>query len=403
MSEMTSSPADLPVLATIVCPYCAVVVPDARFCGACGAHLVYSGFHASQRLHSYAAFPDEPVARFAIVTSLFPHLSHRAKAPFRLGFGVFLVLLLVFALAATSAPLIAVSALSVPLLFLIYIWEVDPYEGSFLLPTLFCLLLGAGLGAGWAIIGGSYVDKALLPSLSFSLTSGSAIAAAVLVPAIGQLLMCVPMVIVRRFQRGPIESLDGFVAGATGALGFTLAATIDLMAPWLSNGQLTHESFLANITQVILRGVTLPLICALATGYIGATFWAKIGSRATSAQGKWLTLPAVALVLALLVQIGLGFTDIAALSDAVLVGIHVAALAVLTLAMRVGMHHVLLHEALEVTIGAPRVCANCSHLVPAMGFCPQCGVAERAVARPHRRPASWPLIHEVTPASGDVT
>ena len=81
----------------------------------------------------------------------------------------------------------------------------------------------------------------------------------------------------------------------------------------------------------------------------------------------------------------------------------VAALAVLTLAMRVGMHHVLLHEALEVTIGAPRVCANCSHLVPAMGFCPQCGVAERAVARPHRRPASWPLIHEVTPASGDVT
>jgi len=111
----------------------------------------------------------------------------------------------------------------------------------------------------------------------------------------------------------------------------------------------------------------------------------------------------VALVLALLVQIGLGFTDIAALSDAVLVGIHVAALAVLTLAMRVGMHYVLLHEALEITIGAPRVCANCSHLVPAMAFCPQCGVAERAVARPHRRPASWPLINGVVPTSGDLT
>src|ERR1035441_1067270 len=103
MSEMTSSPADLPVLATVVCPYCAVVVPDARYCGACGAHLVSSGSHASQRLHSYAAFPDEPVFRFAVVTSLFPHLSHRAKAPFRVGFGVFLVLLLIFALAGTSA------------------------------------------------------------------------------------------------------------------------------------------------------------------------------------------------------------------------------------------------------------------------------------------------------------
>lgn len=393
MSEMTSSPADLPVLATVVCPYCSVVVPDARFCGACGAHLIFSGVRAADRLHSYAAFPDEPVFRLAVVTSLFPHLSHRATAPFRVGFGVFLALLLIFALAGTSAPLIAVSALSVPLLFLLYIWDVDPYEGSFLPPTLLCLVLGAGLGAGWAIVGGSYVDKALLPSFNFSLTSGSAIAAAIAVPAIGQVLMCVPMLVARRIQHGEIESLDGFVAGATGALGFTLAATIDLMAPWLSNGQLTHESFLANITQVILRGVTLPLVSALATGFVGMAFWAKLGARETSAKRRWLTSPGIALVLALVVQVGLGFADIAALSDAAIVGIHVAALGLFTLAMRAGVHYVLLHEALEVRIGAPRVCASCSHLVPAMAFCPECGIAERAVSRPHRQLATWPVIH----------
>jgi hypothetical protein len=403
MSDVTSSSPELPVLATVLCSYCGVAVPDARFCGACGAHLVYDGFRASQRFHSYAAFPDEPVFRLSAVTSLFPHLSHRAKAPFRAGFGIFVALLVVFALAGTSAPLIAVSALSVPLLFLLYIWEVDPYEGSFLPPTAICLLLGAGLGAGWAIIGGSYVDKALVPSLTSSLTSGPAIIAAIAVPAIGQLLMCVPMVATRTMQRGPIESLDGFVAGATGALGFTLAATIDLMAPWLSNGQLTHEAFLANMTQVILRGVALPLISAMATGYIGATYWASTGSRSTSAKGAWLTSPVVALTLALLVQVGLGFTDIAALSDAVLVGIHLAGLGVLTLAMRVGIHHVLLHEALDVRIGAPRVCANCTHLVPTMAFCPQCGVAERAISRPHRPRAVWPPTTGVVAQPGDVT
>jgi hypothetical protein len=403
MSEMTSSPVDLPVLATVVCPYCAVVVPDSRFCGACGAHLVHSGLRASQRLHSYAAFPDEPVFRISVVTSLFPHLSHRAKAPFRVGFAVFLVLLLIFALAGTAAPLIAVSALGVPLLFLLYIWEVDPYEGSFLPTTFVCLLLGVGLGAGWAIIGGSEVDKALLPSLGSGLTSGSSLVAAVAVPAIGQLLMCVPMIIARRMQRGPVESLDGFVAGATGALGFTLAATIDLMSPWLSNGQLTHEGFLSNVTQVILRGVSLPLISAMATGFIGMAFWAKLGGRATSARAKWLTSPGIALVLALIVQVGLGFTDIAALSDAVLVGIHIVALGVLILATRVGMHYVLLHEALDVTIGAPRVCANCTHLVPTMAFCPQCGVAGRAVARPHRHHATWPLIDGFMTPQGDST
>jgi hypothetical protein len=403
MSDLTSSPADLPVLATVACPYCDVVVPDARFCGACGAHLVFSGLKASQRLHSYAAFPDEPVFRLSFVTSLFPHLSHRAKAPFRLGFAVFLVLLLIFALAGTTAPLIAVAALGVPFLFLLYIWEVDPYEGSFLPTTFVCLLLGAALGVGWAIIGGHDVDKALVPGVGFSLTGGSALVAAVLVPVVGQLLMCVPMLIARTMQRGAIESLDGFVAGATGALGFTLAATIDLMSPWLSNGQLTHDGFLSNVTQVLLRGVTLPLISAMATGFIGMAYWAKLGGRATSARAKWLTSPATALVVAFVVQAGLGFTDIASLSDAVLIGIHVVALGVLILATRVGMHYVLLHEALDVTIGAPRVCANCTHLVPTMAFCPQCGVAARAVSRPHRQHATWPLIHAYLAPRGEGT
>ena len=384
MSDTTSTPEALPVLATLACPCCSAVVPDARFCGACGAHLVYDGFRASQRFHSYAAFPHEPVFRLSVVTSLFPSLSHRAKAPFRAGFALFLALLLAFALAGTSGPLIAVSALGVPLLFLLYIWEVDPYEGSFLLPTFVCLLIGAGLGTGWAIIGGSYVDKALLPSLTSSLTSGTAIAAAIAVPAIGQLLVCVPLVVARFMQRGPIESLDGFVAGASGALGFTLAATVDLMAPWLSNGQLTHQSVLANATQVILRGISLPLITAMATGFIGAAYWAKIGASSTSAKGEWIASPAVALVVALLIQIGLGFADIAALSDTALIVIHLGAIALLLLATRVGIHHVLLHEALDVTVGAPRVCAHCTHLVPTMAFCPQCGVAERAISRPHR-------------------
>ena len=320
-----------------------------------------------------------------------------------MGFAVFLALLLVFALAGTIAPLIATSALGVPLLFLLYIWEVDPYEGSFLPTTFVCLVIGAGLGVGWAIIGGSEVDKALFPSVGFSLTSGSALVAAIAVPAVGQVLMCVPMLIARRMQRGPIESLDGFVAGATGALGFCLAATIDLMSPWLSNGQLTHEGFLANVTQVILRGVTLPLISAMATGFIGMAFWAKVGGRTTSARAKWLTSPATALVVALLVQVGLGFTDLAAISNAALIGIHLAAFGVLTLATRAGMHYVLLHEALDVTIGAPRVCANCTHLVPTMAFCPQCGVAARAVARPHREPATWPLISRFMTPRGETT
>src|SRR5271157_90042 len=228
MNENEPPPTSLPVLATIHCPFCGVVVPDSRYCGACGAHLAHESSRGSQRLHSYAAFPDEPVVRLSIVTSLFPHLSYRARVPFRYALAIVVALMIALALAGTTAPLMAVCALGVPLLFLLYVIEVDPYEGSFVVSTGFALLLGAGLGAGWALIASPYVDRALQPTPLSSLTSDQALVAAVVVPTVAQLLMCIPVLAVRRLQRGRLESLDGFVAGATGALGFALAATIVL-------------------------------------------------------------------------------------------------------------------------------------------------------------------------------
>jgi rRNA maturation endonuclease Nob1 len=375
---------ELPVLATIVCPQCAVVVPDAHFCGACGANLVHQDLRAAQRLHAYTAFPDEPVLRLSAVTSLFPQLSTRAKAPFRLALSIVLVLILAFALSGAAAPLIALCALGIPLLFLLYIWEVDPYEGSFILPTVACLAVGAGLGVGWAFIGRTYVDQAVLPVFGTGLTGSHALAAGVLVPGIGQLLMCVPMVLVWAWQRSPRESLDGFAAGASGALGFTMAATITLMAPWFSDGQLVHQPFTQNLAQAVLHGISFPLVSAMTTGLVGAAFWATSGGRSTAARGHWLTSTALALGVALAVQIGLGFTDISVLPSAVLVLVHLGAIAASILLVRIGIHHVLLHEAGQVRTGPPTVCTHCNHLVPTMLFCPQCGVAERAQARAHR-------------------
>ena len=143
MTTALPTPSELPVLPTTECPNCSVVVPDAAFCGACGASLRHEGSRASRRLHSYAAFPDEPVLRLSAVTSLFPQLSSHAKAPFRAALAVIAALLVTLALVGAAAPLVALCAFGVPLLFLLYLWEVDPYEGSFLLPTAVCLVVGA--------------------------------------------------------------------------------------------------------------------------------------------------------------------------------------------------------------------------------------------------------------------
>jgi hypothetical protein len=86
----------------------------------------------------------------------------------------------------------------------------------------------------------------------------------------------------------------------------------------------------------------------------------------------------VALAFGLAIAVGLGFADDAGLPDVGLLVIHLAAAALALLVLRAGLHHVLLHEQRDVRIGPPRVCPHCFRVVPAMPFCPMCGVAEQA-------------------------
>jgi len=187
-----------------------------------------------------------------------------------------------------------------------------------------------------------------------------------------------------------MESLDGFVAGATGALGFTFASTITLLSPWLGNGQLLHEPVITSLAQAVFRGLSVAIdqrdghrpdrrgrVCDREAGTDGC-------SRPLAHFLRRLPL-----LFALVIQIGLGFAALAILPPTVLILANLAAIAVVIIVMRVVLHHVLLHGAQGVVVGPPRVCAQCSHLVPTMPFCPNCGVADRAMAR-HRRSSAQP-------------
>jgi RsiW-degrading membrane proteinase PrsW (M82 family) len=219
---------------TTVCPHCGSRVPDALFCGACGAHLTHGrGRGAATRTHAHSAFPDEGVLRLAVVSSLFPQLAGASRSAYRVAFGLIVVLLVGLAVAGLTAPVIAVSALAVPLLFLIYLYEIAPREARFAVPTVVIFVAGAALGAAWALLLGPVVSDSLVPGLAASLTNGGVLASAVAVPAIGQLLMLLPVAVawLRRPDRS--EALDGFTAGVASALGLTMAATLTELAPLL--------------------------------------------------------------------------------------------------------------------------------------------------------------------------
>ena len=364
------------------CSYCGSGVPDGSFCGACGAHLAHGRYRgAATRVHAHAAFPDEGVLRLGVVSSLFPRLPGAARGAYRVAFGLFVVVLAVVAAAGLQAPVIAVSALAIPLLFGIYVYETGPRDRRFAVATAAVFAAGAALGVAWALEFGPVVSGALVPALGSSLTSGDVLVSAVAVPVLGQLLMLLPPAAARLATPGRGEALDGFTAGVVSALGVTLAATLTELAPLLRYGNLIGDSSaLANLTQAVIRGVSVPLVAAAATGYISAALWKGPGAG-SAAAGRWLTHPALAVAVALAVEIGLGYADDAALPDAVLLAVHLVAAAAALLALRIGLHHVLLHEGLEAGPGAARECPNCGRAGPAMPFCPECGVADRAGGR----------------------
>ena len=366
---------------TVTCPFCGSTVPDAPFCGSCGAHLAHGRpGAAARRAHSYAAFPDESMARVTVVSSLFPQLSGHSRAPFRVAFALAVGVLVIVAVAGLQAPVIAVSALAVPLLFLVYVFEIDPLEIRFAVPTALLFVAGAALGVGWGLLLGPLAADSLLPAYSPSLLTGGVLVSAVVVPAAGLLLMVLPVAVARLWRSEPSEALDGFTGGAAGALGLTLAATLTELAPLLRHGNVVPgSSVLAVLTQAVVRGVSVPVVAAATAGYVGATLWQRRG-RGSAAGGRWLTSPLLALAVALALAVGLGFADDAGLPDITLLAVHLAAAALALLVVRVGLHHVLLHEQRDVRIGPPRECPHCHRVEPAMPFCPNCGVAEQATA-----------------------
>src|ERR1700751_3173679 len=144
-----ASPYEMP---TTNCSVCEIDVPAGAFCGFCGSHLVpqRGDGPAWLRLRAFGAAPGEHVLLPSVASSLFPHVHDRSRAPFRLGLILLLGALVAFAVLRWQAPLGAVSALGLPVLFHLYLYETGAYVD---LPRRALLLIAAGsacLGVGGA-------------------------------------------------------------------------------------------------------------------------------------------------------------------------------------------------------------------------------------------------------------
>lgn len=368
------------------CPRCHTEVPAGHFCGVCASDLTAPEGSAPEWLRPsvFGAAPGEKVLIPYFASAMFPHLPNPSRRPFRVTLLVGIVALGVSVLMRLPAAGIALSALGLPLLFVLYLrssnLDRDIPRGSLFSSAL----IGAALGAGWALLTGGLVARAYNVSISSGLALNNLLGKGIAIPAIGMLLMLVPAVVLRFVRPGTRESLDGYAIGALGALVFTAAATLVRLAPQFSTGLFARFRPIRSLAvEVIMNGLAIPVTAAAAGGLVGLLLWFQpAGGHDRRVRVVLVMLSAAVLF----VHTAVGVVTITGLPQMVMLAIHLTAAVLAVLALRVALQLALLHEKPDpMRPDQPLLCIDCEMVVPDMAFCPACGVATRASTRTSRR------------------
>ena len=360
----------------VTCPHCGSVVPSGDFCGHCGAHLTSD---SARRTHAFAAAPTQRVAQLALITTLFPHLPHRRGAPFRLALIAGGVLVLALAALHLFAPATAAAVFLLPVLYLIYLYEVEIYESE---PWV---VIGATMVVG-ALLGAASTNLFGAPLAQMQLTADRATAfvlAALVIPVVGQTLMLAGPLFLYAFRAGFREPLDGLTFGAASALGFTLATSLTELWPLLTGPLVGSDAPLDWAVRLIRAGLLVMLVNACTTALVTAALWLHRFDRGRSVRPRRSSILA-SLIVAFGVQVTLGVIGFAVSNvviDLVILGL--AALGLL-LYLRLAIHDALLVEGAEHEIGPEAPCPECHRVVPTMAFCPSCGAARAATSKQGR-------------------
>jgi len=352
------------------------VVPAGEFCGHCGAHLTTG---SARRTHAFAAVPSEGVAHLSIITTLFPHLPHRSGTPFLFALTAGGTLVLALAGLHLLAPATVAALLVLPVLYLLYLYEVEVYESEPWLVIGATMVLGALLGLAFTNVTGVALSQLVLTG---DRETGFVLAG-IAIPIVAQALMLAGPLFLYLFRDTFREPLDGLAFGAASALGFSLASSLTDFWPLLSGPLIAGGSPLDWAVRLARAGLLVSLVNACTTALVAAALWLHRYDRRRAGR-PWQSGILAAVAVALGVQVGLGmfaFVVQDLIVDVVVLGLAAAAL---LLYVRLVIHNALLVEGAEHEIGPDAPCPECGRMVPTMAFCPACGAARAAASKQGR-------------------
>src|SRR5262249_4987794 len=166
----------------------------------------------ADRSRGCAASPQERWWHPRLVSSIFPHLPRADLRPFRIALAVAVAGVVALCLLRLYPLALVAAAVSVPLLFAIYLWDVDVYEDAPFVVVGFTVAGGAFAAAGLGIAAREVASTVSLlqgePDTHDLVWLGIALPLAALALMLAGPLVLLPY---RKFD----DCLDGVVFGAT--------------------------------------------------------------------------------------------------------------------------------------------------------------------------------------------
>ncbi len=255
------------------CSRCQSPVPEvAHFCHHCGQDLVPGDARGRRR---FALQPDEPVASFALISSIMPREAGRHPQTYRTAFTITLVAALVAAIFGAMPIAVLIAAFAIPIVYITYLYDVNLWEDAPLAVT------GLAFGlTGLAAILFTALWTGLLP-LTTTLRGpdgdllggpqwGTFLILAILVPVVGEAIRQVGPVLLA--SRPAFDDLmDGVTFGVVSGVAYACFDT--LVRHWaLLTGGLVAPQPAQFASLVFLEGFVKPLVMGTATGLAVAEF-----------------------------------------------------------------------------------------------------------------------------------
>ena len=382
----------------MICSNCSTGNPEfSRYCAACGEEIgSSSGSPTRRRAGAFAVSPGEPVLSVSVLSTLLPHSTGARYHVYRqVLMGALLLPVIAAAFGLLSFAIVSAAVL-VPVLYLVYLFDLNVWEDEPVGVIVGCIVLAAGLGTGFTLLWRNVAFKRV--QLPVNLIAGRVSMRELLVTA-----FLVPIGVVLLAQIGPVllasrpsfnHMLDGLTFGVVSATSFIAAETIVAHHSLIGSLPARVSSVNAGlfVSVVLNAAIVRPLFFGCLVGYTMAEY-SGLGSGAGKVSAGFLRALSESIAAGIVFCVGVYLFGLAQGVAGALLGLlwAVVMLVVAALRLRVRIHDALLEEALEaVNLGSSAPdhavgradCPQCDMpLLAVARFCNHCGVSELATSK----------------------